>query len=394
MTKFRALMLGTVAAGLALGSVCEVKADPMMVRSGNDKNSLTIKGHVNRGILIADDGDNTEVFYVDGDVSRTRLTATGKGRISEDLSVKAVIEVGFRMNSNKNVQIGSTAGDDDDGNNGDNKANDTGLDVRHTYISLVSKKFGTLTTGHTDPAGGNGNLDLSGTGLSGAGVDLGDSVNSLKFKKSNGDYSDITIANAYRYFDGDDRTSLIMYETPSIAGFSAGVSMAQGGQSDFGLSYEASLSGFDVVAGVGYGNVSSNDQATVGADEGFDSNWGASVSVLHESGLNAFFSYTEAERSDPASGTKIDDPSTYHVKLGYQAKLIDAGKSYFSIGYGHGEDWNSSGEETDIYQIGFKQDISAAATELYLSVSRAELDDNDNDYEDFVWGLAGARVKF
>ena len=80
--------------------------------------------------------------------------------------------------------------------------------------------------------------------------------------------------------------------------------------------------------------------------------------------------------------------------MGYQAKLIDAGKSYFSIGYGHGEDWNSSGEETDIYQIGFKQDISAAATELYLSVSRAELDDNDNDYEDFVWGLAGARVKF
>ena len=58
-------MLGTVAAGLALGSVCEVKADPMMVRSGNDKNSLTIRDTSAR-ILIADDGDNTEVFYVDG----------------------------------------------------------------------------------------------------------------------------------------------------------------------------------------------------------------------------------------------------------------------------------------------------------------------------------------
>ena len=57
------------------------------------------------------------------------------------------------MNSNKNVKIGLTAGPDDDGNNGDNKTNDTGLDVRHTYISLVSKKFGTLTTGPPSTAG-------------------------------------------------------------------------------------------------------------------------------------------------------------------------------------------------------------------------------------------------
>ena len=76
MSKFRALMPGVVAAGLAFGSVCEVKADPIVGRT--DKTKLTIKGHVNRGILIVDDGDNTEVFHVDNDASRTRLKARAR----------------------------------------------------------------------------------------------------------------------------------------------------------------------------------------------------------------------------------------------------------------------------------------------------------------------------
>ena len=93
------------------------------------------------------------------------------------------------------------------------------------------------------------------------------------------------IADAYKYFDGDDRTSLIMYETPSIAGFSAGVSMAGWSPTS---AFRGALARLRCRRRVGYGNVSSNYNATVGADEGFDNNWGASVSVLHESGLNAF----------------------------------------------------------------------------------------------------------
>ena len=79
--------------------------------------------------------------------------------------------------------------------------------------------------------------------------------------------------------------------------------------------------------------------------------------------------------------------------MGYQAKLIDPGKSYFSVGYGRGENWQANGDEADAIQFGFKQDISAAATELYLSISRIALDTSTTtNYEDIVWGMAGARV--
>ena len=226
----------------------------MMVRSGNDKNSLTIKGHVNRGILIADDGDNTEVFYVDGDNSRTRLTATGKGRISEDLSVKAVIEVGFRMNSNKNVRIDTI---DDDGkstggNDGDNKAKNTDLDVRHTYIGLVSKTFGALTTGHTsDAADGAAKIDLSGTSVAGVGSDATDIGNAVKFKESNGAYSKKkSIGSVFNNGDGTRTPCQVRHPVPGRFYRSRLHGSRRMGRRL--LTYSGAVAGFKVAGAVGY----------------------------------------------------------------------------------------------------------------------------------------------
>ena len=390
MSKFRALMPGVVAAGLAFGSVCEVKADPMMVRSGTDKTKLTIKGHVNRGILIVDDGDNTEVFHVDNDASRTRLKVTGKGRISEDLSIKTVIEVGFRMNSTHAVKIYSKADDDDDGNNGDNKTHDDDLDVRHTYIGLVSKTFGALTTGHTsDAADGAAKIDLSGTSVAGVGSDATDIGKAVKFKESNGAYSKKkSIGSVFNNGDGT-RTSLVRYDTPSLGGFTGHVSMAQGGWGVGSLTYSGAVAGFKVAGAVGYSNASSVDEV---ADGDVNAHRVGSVSALHESGVGGTLSYAKVV---DVNADNRDKPMSYHAKLGYQAKLIDPGKSYFSVGYGRGENWQANGDEADAIQFGFKQDISAAATELYLSISRIALDTSTTtNYKDIVWGMAGARVKF
>ena len=63
------------------------------VSSGNKNISLEVSGQVNRAALMVDDGDRTKFFHVDNDNSSTRIRFVGKGRLNEDFSVGALVEV-------------------------------------------------------------------------------------------------------------------------------------------------------------------------------------------------------------------------------------------------------------------------------------------------------------
>ncbi len=74
-------------------------ADSQTVTSGKKGVKLTISGQVNRGVLFADNGDDSEIFYVDNDNSSTRVRFIGAGKLDDDISVGTQIEVQFESNS-------------------------------------------------------------------------------------------------------------------------------------------------------------------------------------------------------------------------------------------------------------------------------------------------------
>ena len=63
-----------------------------------DKVKLTVSGQVNRGILYADDGEQTDVFHVDNDNSSTRVRFVGEAKPHDNLTIGANIEVQFESN--------------------------------------------------------------------------------------------------------------------------------------------------------------------------------------------------------------------------------------------------------------------------------------------------------
>lgn len=75
----------------------------------DDKTRLVLSGQVNRGILITDDDENSNVFFVDNDNSSTRINLTGKTRFNQDIAVGGVIEVQFESNSTAEVSQDNSA---------------------------------------------------------------------------------------------------------------------------------------------------------------------------------------------------------------------------------------------------------------------------------------------
>lgn len=381
MINFKHLMLGAVATGLVFSvGVDQAQADPEMIGSGTDKTELSISGFVNRAIMVADDGDDTEVFFGDNPVASSEIGFDASGKISEDLTVMARIGLSFSDNALDSVSF--TSGEDSP------SGSDIGID--NAFVAVESKTFGTLSTGQmSDAADGAFGIDLSGTDLSGAYADLDDIGGGLVFKTSAGATSSKNIGDSWFGGDGTE-TDLVRYDSPKFGGLGIHASMAQGGWGIVAASYEAEIADFTVVGAVGYSNASSSDALAV------NDHWVGSASVLHSSGISLTGAFTVVnELENISAGTNRDEPVTLYGKLGYQENLVDLGKSYFSVSYGVSEDSQANGDELEIFQLGFVQDIDAAASELYLAVTAASLDDSSStDYEDIVYGVAGARVKF
>ncbi|MCZ6849821.1 MAG: hypothetical protein O7F75_13370, partial [Alphaproteobacteria bacterium] len=69
------------------------------------KASLTMSGQVNRAFLIANDGNDSEVFHVDNDASSTRIRWVGKGKVTENFDAGMLIEVQLESNSTADITI-------------------------------------------------------------------------------------------------------------------------------------------------------------------------------------------------------------------------------------------------------------------------------------------------
>ena len=110
------------------------------MRKGNRKVSLEISGQVNEALLYWDDGEESNVYVVTNDNSRSRVRFLGKAKINGDWEAGYKLEIGVRAANSKRANQSDTDG------SGADPAN-INFDVRDSYWFVKSKSLGALSVG-------------------------------------------------------------------------------------------------------------------------------------------------------------------------------------------------------------------------------------------------------
>ncbi len=401
-------------------------------RKGNRKVSLTISGHVNQAVMFWDDGDESNVYIVSNETSRSRFRFRGKAKITSDWSAGFRIELGVR----------STRSDRVDQNN-DNAGG--GLDLRHSSWFLKSKTYGTLTVGQT--AGATEGITEANVAGNGAhkNADPEDYFAGFQLRTAPGAAG--LSGLEWRRLVKDDfiqpgegsRGSYVVYKSPSVAGFNF---LASGGEDDVwevALRYAGEFGDFKVKGGIGYGKNTDTSGATSAclfngpSSEADCEQFGGSISAIHKpTGLYFAFGagqFTDNNTNNDAvfQNVNADDEHTfYSVTAGIQQRWNSLGKTtifgeYFdhdggandrNIGAGDAiataagfaNASNILSSDVKVYGFGIVQKIDAAAMELYTVYRHIEgdatlLEQNTGNtanvsFEDLDVVMSGARIKF
>lgn len=351
------------------------QATEPVISSGEEKIKVSISGQVNRAINLANDGDETKAYFVDNDVSNSRVRVLGLANYDEDIRFGGLLEVAFSPNNSYDVsQDNEDAGDL--------------IDVRRAETGVDSRRFGRIWLGKGSSATDNvAEYDLSGVDvIMYAGV--ADIVGGLQFRDKDGDLSGLTVGDAFFDFDGD-RQNRIRYDTPVLG---PGLQFSVSAGSD--QRYDASLNwggDFDQWSGVDFGPFTT--LAAIGisdpSENGVDYRLMGSGAVLHNpTGLNLTVSGGMDEADD-------GDPYNLYVKGGWYATLNRLGNTGFGIDFTRGHDVAAPGDLG--YSVGgaVVQTVKDYGTELYSQVRWYSLDRKDApSVDDIVVGTVGARVKF
>ena len=342
------------------------------VQSGNDKVSVKLYGQLNRGVLIADDGDSTKTYQVDNDNSSTRIGLLGSVKPNEGWGIGTKFEVEFESNSSSAVNQ-----DEQNGVGGDN--------FQERWVEIfVQSPYGKLSLGQGDTASNNtSEVDLSGTTVAGYSDFNAVAGGMFFYDNETKDLSGTRPKDIFSNFDGLSRDDRIRYDTPEWNGLSLATSAISGGGGDAALFYTFKNDQFKLAAATAYSNPGSTSDT-------IDDTVNGSVSLLHSSGLNLTFAGGVRDLKD----SDRDAPSFFYTKLGYRTSLSKLGDTAFSIDYGSNDDVKNDGDEAESFGAQFVQYIDNWATEFYLSFRNYDLDRSGADYEDVNALLSGLRVKF
>ena len=402
-----------VAGGIALGSSVSAQAadfggdccadleeriaelESTTARKGNTKVSLTVYGKVNQAIGWWDDGEETNIYNYTNDTSRTRFGFKGKAKISSDWYAGYRIEIGVRSpdQGELNADIVDAGGP---------------FDLRHSYWTLGSKTYGAINVGQTSMAHDGITQFTTAKTSHFANQDIFDANDSFVIVGSTGnlEWGDA----AYNFEPGEgSRGNLIRYDSPEFAGFQV---KAHYGEDDIwgvALTYEGDVGEFAVEGGIGYGEMTENDEECTETGTGTAKcrEWGGSLSVMHKpSGLFATGSYGEREDEQKAltGAGATDGISHWMAQGGIEQKWIPLGETTFFGGYQKHDSGafvdggNLYDVEIDMWEIGLNQHLSAAAMDLYLHYKHYEADVVTNGTvdptEDWQTVIGGAHIKF
>jgi len=339
-----------------------------VVTSGQERVKLAITGQVNRAVNIANDGEKTKGYFVDNDASNTRFRLIGTGKVSDDFTVGARLEVALNSNESGDVsQDNEDAGDFSD--------------VRWAEVSFDSKRFGKISLGKGDTASNNtAEVDLSKTDVV-MYSSVADIAGGLQFVDKSDNLSGVSVSDAFKNLDGLSREDRFRYDTPTLYGFSLSGSAISDQRWDASLWWGGQGYGLKMAAAAAISDPQQDD-----ADLRYD----GSFSILHETtGLNLTLAGgVQEEDSD-------DDSSNMYGKVGWIADLFSVGNTAFGVDYTRS--WNFPTGDDDGFSIGaaMVQELEGYGTELYAQYRIYSLDrDGGPSVKDLNVGTIGARVKF
>jgi hypothetical protein len=340
------------------------------VTSGQERVKLAVSGQVNRMVNVIDDGKNTTGYFVDNDVSNTRVRFVGTAEATDDLTIGSRIE--YAVTSNESGDV-----------NQDNESAGDFFNVRWADLTLTSKRFGKLWLGRGDTASNNtSEVDLSKVDVL-AYASVADPAAGMLFRESGGNNSLTTIAisDAFNDRDGLSRRSRVRYDTPTLWGFHLAGSLVEDQRSDASIWWGGQAWGFKAAAAAAVADPN---------DDSADLQYNGSFSILHEgTGLNLTAAAGMLDRDDEG------DPTNFYGKLGWLANLFSVGQTGFGVDYTRS--LNLPTGRDDGYSVGAVavQQFDQYGTEFYLGYRLYSLDrDVAPSVEDLHVGTVGARVKF
>lgn len=369
----------TLFTGLALVGQAQA-ADKMPVKPGKNMD-VTLYGQVNKAMLLVDDGKNDDVIITDNDISGTRFGIKAKGKVSDNFSAGAQVELEYQTWPSNDISIDSSTG-----NGTENNSDALAKRQLKAWFKTVGGK---VTIGHGSVAAdGIAEHDLSGTAIAGN-SHMKAQGGDFAFYQTSGTpaYVSTTVGKVFDHLDGG-RKDMLRYDSPDFAGVTISASAANENYSDLSIRYSGKFNGFKVKAGLA-GTYEGSGSST-------DNKISGSASVLMPFGLSVTL----------AGGTKEFDNATYedgqflYTKIGYQLKTMDLGSTSFSIDYGQYDDMTGAAASSTNYEgtaigLQFVQKAKAINTEFYAAYRLYELeDDQSTTFDDISLFWAGARVKF
>lgn len=342
---------------------------------------MSISGHLNKGMFYYNNGEDAGVYQGDNGGSQSRARIVAKGKINEALSVSTTQEWGMTASNESSLDPADTNASGNPAN-GSESGTDSWISLRHSYVAMTHKQFGTVKIGHTSEAtdgltefGGVGNLQYGTSMLFGGSVSL---VNSSTKARATG-----TDLGAFRVGVDGGRSSAIAYATPSMGGFVATVSHTNEQNSAAELRFSGKFGGIGVSAGAGYKSVGASSTTQ-------DSIMSGGLQLSHDSGLAVDFNYGEI---DMVAGNNTS-PTAWGVGINYAADLTSMGTTTFRVAYSKSEDATAKDDELVGYMVGVNQSV-AEGVEVYAGYQRDDVDQAAGvSYDAVSTVFAGTKVVF
>lgn len=335
---------------------------------------LDIAAQINPAVNFAGDGRDTKAYFVDNDVSASRVRFAGVSNFEGNRDVGSTLELGLSPNNSFDVsQDNERAGDF--------------ISVRRAEIWALDQRLGRVMIGQGSSATNDvAAFDLS--LVSGTIMGSGEFIaGGLEFTDGH-ELSGVKLFDAFFNFDGE-RMPRVRYDTPNVGPFQLAISAGSDQRYDlalaFGRDYDhwtgASAAGFTTVGGVGISRPNDDD-----ADYRLVGSW----SVLHDaSGL----SLTMSAGMD--GGTDGDSPYTVYGKLGWDTQLMEYGPTGFGVDYTWTRNQEADGDEGQTAGVAAVQTIRSLGIELYSQLRWHAYDRDFGPELDDLWlGTVGTRIRF
>ncbi len=402
------------------------------VRKGNRKVSVTLSGFVGHNVMWWDDGHQSDVYFGDGGNYFSRFRFRGEAKITPMVTAGFLYEFGIDNNRIGNMTQ-QNGGDDLPINQGgafpvisQNGRNDV---LRDSTVWMRHAQLGMIKVGHGSTATDNLVLiDLG--GMAGAGTpDTALYIGGFRMRNNAGVFQGGN-ANWGRALTGNEswdtsRRNHVLYETPTLAGFSIQTAVAEDNYWDIALRYAGEFNGFRLAFGIGYQEDSEFNSPANGTSIVTGANsilctatcdaktqeLKGSASVLHvPTGL--FLTGAAGQRELDGMGTAgTSDLTMWYLAGGVRRNFTGFGDTVLFAEYQETKNGLAqtnalvgatgfTGDKVTNWGLGVNQYIDAAAMEVFLTYKHFEIDARETatglnaNLSDFDVVIGGARVNF